>query len=182
MEQDQGIKKKKIRRFQEVELRESEFKKAGELDSDEFKDIRDEYFKGTFIYSLIAVMFGAAAAAFAIIYGYAIPTVWLILLAICISLAPVFGFRCIVFLILVSKIKKQDFYWHIGRITHRKRLWLPFFSRVLYYLVDDEYCSRVIFDPFYRKGTEVYFLYFPGFWGSSYIGGIVVRKKRDGEE
>ena len=104
MEQDQDVKKKKIRRFQEVELRESEFKKAGELDSDEFKDIRDEYFKGTFIYSLIAVMFGAAAAAFAIIYGYAIPTVWLILLAICISLAPVFGFRCIVFLILVSKI------------------------------------------------------------------------------
>jgi hypothetical protein len=48
-----------------------------------------------------------------------------------------------------------------------------------YYIVDDEYCSRVCFDPFYFKGTEVYFLYFPGFMRGSYLGGIVVRKKHD---
>ena len=33
------------------------------------------------------------------------------------------------------------------------------------------------FDPFYRKGTEVYFLYFPGFMRGSYMGGVVVKKK-----
>ena len=45
------------------------------------------------------------------------------------------------------------------------------------YIVDDEYCSRATFDPLYFKGTEVYFLYFPGSMEGSYIGGVVVRKK-----
>lgn len=40
-------------------------------------------------------------------------------------------------------------------------------------LDSDESC----FDPFYRKGTEVYFLYFPGFMRGSYMGGVVVKKK-----
>ena len=63
MEQDSDIKKKKIRRFQEVELRESEFKKASELDSEEFKNIHDEYFKRMVVYPLIFSFIAAAAFA-----------------------------------------------------------------------------------------------------------------------
>ncbi len=62
-----------------------------------------------------------------------------------------------------------------GYITHKKLLRTVFGWRQ-YYIVDNEYCSRTFLDPFYRKGTEVYFLYFPGFMNDSYMGGIVVRK------
>ena len=40
----------RITRFKEVELRETEFKKASELDDGEFEKIRSEYFRRTFVY------------------------------------------------------------------------------------------------------------------------------------
>lgn len=184
MEQDQGIKKKKIRRFQEVELRESEFKKASELDSEEFKNIHDEYFKRMVVYPLIFSFIAAAAFALwpsGVLYkmherSEVVWTVLMLLVASGGAIAVVLISRCIYSLVIVSKIKKQDFWWHVGHITSRRRLWLgPGIEH--YYIVDDEYCSRACFDPFYFKGTEVYFLHFPGFMRGSYMGGIVVRKK-----
>jgi hypothetical protein len=186
MEQDQDIKKKKIRRFQEVELRESEFRKACELDSDEFKNIRNEYFKRTFVNHLIWIIIWAAVFALwpaGVIYkvydrSEAVGGVLILLVAIGAAMCTFLAVRCIFSLVIISKINKQDFYWHEGHITRRKRLWtLPYLRMDFYYLVDDEYCSRTVFDPFYFKATEVYFLYFPDFMKSSLMGGIVVRKK-----
>lgn len=45
MVQNPDTKRVNITSFQEVRLTESEFKHARELDSDELKNIRDEYFK-----------------------------------------------------------------------------------------------------------------------------------------
>ena len=53
MNQDPDTKRKKIRCYKEVELRESEFKKASELDSDEFKNIHDD----TLLYSSLHFLF-----------------------------------------------------------------------------------------------------------------------------
>ena len=184
MEQYPNGTKEKIRRFKEVELRETEFKKASELDDGEFENIRSEYFRRTFVYPLI--VFFIAAALFVLwlvsrkqnwyvssdVIKYALLCPVVLIGAMGLYQIP----RCINSLVIISKIKKQDFYWHAGRITRRARLWLVL-GWEFYYIVDDEYCSRLIFDPRYRKGTEVYFLHFPDFMRSSYMGGIVVRKR-----
>lgn len=188
MEQNTDIKRVKIRHYQEVRLSESEFKNARELDSSELKSIRDEYFKRTFVYPLIGIIFSVVVAVlwFAgfieklYVFSDVITTVIMLLAASIIGMSAFWTVRCINSLTFVSKINQQDFYWHVGYITRRKSLWIiRFFCRDFYYLIDDKYCSRTVFDPFYRKGTEVYFLYFPGFMKSSYMGGIVVRKKHD---
>ena len=186
MEQDPNINRGKIKYFKEVELRESEFKKASELDSSEFKNIHDEFFMKTFVFPLI--LFFVSAAFFAVGYAFIIQTVivfsdaveyaLMFLVAFSAATAAYMIPRCIFSLIVVSRINKLDFWWHAGYITQRKRLWsIKFLRKDFYYIVDDEYCSQTIFDPLYRKGTEVYFLYLPGFMRYSYIGGIVVRKK-----
>ena len=184
MEQDLNTKKGNIRCFKEVELRESEFKKASELDSGEFKNIRDEYFKKTVIYPLIGIFIAAAVFALwpaGVIYKFyelseAISAVLMFLVACSAAVMVYLAVRCVFSLTIVAKINKQDFWWHAGRITRRKRLWSAFLRLDLYYIVDDEYCSRAVFDPFYIKKTEAYFLYFPGFMKNSLMGGIVVRK------
>ena len=184
MEQNKDTKKKRMRCFKEVELQESEFKKASELDPEEFKNIHDEYFKGTFVYSLVGIFIGAAVFALwpaGIIqmlheFSEGVEVAAMFLISFGGAMIPYFAVHCIFSLTIVSKINKQDFWWHTGIITHKKKLWIPL-SMKYYYIVDDEYCSQRYFDPFYRKGTEVYFLYFPGFMRSSYLGGIVVRKK-----
>lgn len=177
---------KKLTSFKKVELRESEFKKACELDGGEFENIRSEYFKETFVSPLIGIIIPAAVVVlwisgvlqqfyvFSDVINYAI----MFLAALSVTIVCYKIYRCIISLVIISKINKQDFYWHLGHITCRKRLWtvIPF-KKDHYYIVDDEYCSRIIFVPRYRKGTEVYFLYFPGSMEGSYIGGVVVRKK-----
>lgn len=187
MEQNTDIKRVKIRHYQQVRLSESEFKNARELDSSELKSIRDEYFKRTFVYPLIGIIFAAVVAVlwFAgfieklYVFSDVITTVIMLLVAFSIGMSAYLAVRCINSLIFVSKINQQDFYWHVGYITRWKSLWIVrFFCKDFYYLIDDKYCSRAVFDPIYRKGTEVYFLYFPGFMKSSYMGGIVVRKKQ----
>lgn len=183
MEQDPDNKKKTIRCFKEVELRESEFKKAGELDPDEIKNIRDEYLKRTVIYPLIWIVITAPVFVFGLacvlpkFYESSVAVLAVFFpIMLCGTLSISLAVRCISSLTILSKIKKQDFWWHAGTITRKKLLWIPL-SRKYYYIVDDEYCSQRYFDPFYRKGTEVYFLYFPNFMKSSYMGGIVVRRK-----
>ena len=185
MEQDPNINRGKIKYFKEVELRESEFKKASELDSSEFKNIHDEFFLKTVVFRLIGIFISAAffTAGYACIqtvnvFPDVVEYALMFLVAFSASIAAYLISRCIFSLIVVSRINKQDFWWHAGYITQRKRLWsIKFLRKDFYYIVDDEYCSQTIFDPLYRKGTEVYFLYLPGFMRYSYIGGIVVRKK-----
>ena len=185
MGQDQDIKKKNFRCYKEVKLRESEFKKASELDSDELKNIHDEYFKRTFVYYLIGILIGAAVFALypsGILFKLGefsepLSVALMFVVAFGGAMIPFFFVHCIFSLRIASKIKRKDFWCHEGRITHRKSLWSAFARMELYYIVDDEYCSRAIFDPFYIKKTEAYFLYFPGFMKSSLMGGIVVRKK-----
>lgn len=185
MEQYPDKKRGKINQYQKVIITESEFKKACELDSGELTNIRNEFFKRTFVYPLIGIIFAAVLFVLWIngiiqmlyVYSDVITTVVMLLVAFCIAMSAYWTVRCIDALIFVSKINKQDFYWRVGHITARRRLWTIKFLRMdFYYIIDDEYCSRTVFDPFYRKGTEVYFLCFPGFWESALIGGIVVKK------
>ena len=188
MEQDSNTQNGKIFCYQEVRLKESEFKNAHELDSSELKCIRDEYFKRTFTYTIIGIIVSAMLFVLWIngvidmlyVFSDVITTVIMLLVAFIWAMSAYLIVRCIIALEVVSKINKQEFYWHVGHITRKRRLWIKHsLMWEHYYIVDDEYCSRRVFDPVYKKGTEVYFLYFPGFKKSSYMGGIVVKKKHN---
>ena len=175
-----------ITSYQEVKLKESEFKKASDLDSSELKYIRDEYIKKRIGLSPVAIVISAVLFVLWItgviqklyVFSDVITNVIIFLLAFSWATSTYLVVRCIFTLQIVAKINKQDFYWHAGYITQKKLLWIAL-GWERYNIVDDEYCSRTVFDPFYRKGTEVYFIYFPGFMKSSYMGGIVVRKNHD---
>lgn len=169
-----------------MELRESEFEKASALDSSEFENIRNEFFKKTVVHPLIGIIIAAAVASLwftgviqkLYVISDVITTVLMFLVAFCIAMSAYLTAKCIMSLFIYFRINKKDFYWREGRITRKKLLWtVNYFRMDHYYLVDDEYCSRVAINPRYRTGTEVYFLYIPGFWESSCIGGIVVRKR-----
>lgn len=175
-----------IRSFDEMELRETEFEKASALDSSEFENIRNEFFKKTVVHPLIGIIISAAVASLwftgviqkLYVISEVITTALMFLVAFCIAMSAYLTVQCIMSLFIYFRINKKDFYWHEGRITRKKLLWTVKYLRMdHYYLVDDEYCSRVVINPRYRTGTEVYFLYIPGFWESSCIGGFVVRKR-----
>jgi hypothetical protein len=167
--------------YKEVKLLASEFEKANALDDSELKKIRSEYFKGTFVYSLIVIMIGIAVAVYMIFWGYTISVTLLIPAALCIALVPFGILRCIMSFIIVSKIDKRDFFWHTGSIRGTELLrptkGAGRRQRRFYYLIDDKYNSYIAFSPLYKKGTSVYYLYFPVFSERNYIGGVVVRKK-----
>ena len=59
MEQYPDKKREKIKQYQKVIITESEFKKACELDSGELTNIRNEFFKRTFVYPFIGIIFAA---------------------------------------------------------------------------------------------------------------------------
>ncbi len=175
-----------IRSFDEMELRETEFEKASALDSSEFENIRNEFFKKTVVHPLIGIIISAAVASLwftgviqkLYVISDVITIALMFLVAFCIAMSAYLTVQCIMSLFIYFRINKKDFYWHEGRITRKKLLWtVKYFRMDHYYLVDDEYCSRVAINPRYRTGTEVYFLYIPGFWESSCIGGFVVRKR-----
>jgi hypothetical protein len=175
-----------IRSFDEMELRETEFEKASALDSSEFENIRNEFFKKTVVHPLIGIIIAAAVASLwftgviqkLYVISDVITIALMFLVAFCIAMSAYLTVQCIMSLFIYFRINKKDFYWHEGRITRKKLLWTVKYLRMdHYYLVDDEYCSRVAINPRYRTGTEVYFLYIPGFWESSCIGGFVVRKR-----
>ena len=175
-----------IRSFDEMELRETEFEKASALDSSEFENIRNEFFKKTVVHPLIGIIISAAVASLwftgviqkLYVISEVITTALMFLVAFCIAMSAYLTAQCIMSLFIYFRINKKDFYWREGRITRKKLLWtVKYLRKDHYYLVDDEYCSRVVFNPHYSKGTEVYYLYFPEFWKSSYMGGLVVRRK-----
>ena len=169
-----------------MELRETEFEKASALDSSEFENIRNEFFKKTVVHPLIGIIIAAAVASLwftgviqkLYVISDVITTALMFLVAFCMAMSAYLTAQCIMSLFIYFRINKKDFYWREGRITRKKGLWtVKYFRMDHYYLVDDEYCSRVAINPRYRTGTEVYFLYIPGFWESSCIGGFVVRKR-----
>ncbi len=169
-----------------MELRETEFEKASALDSSEFENIRNEFFKKTVVHPLIEIIISAVVASLwftgviqkLYVISDVITTALMFLVAFCIAMSAYLTAQCIMSLFIYFRINKKDFYWREGRITRKKGLWTVKYLRMdHYYLVDDEYCSRVALNPRYRTGTEVYFLYIPGFWESSCIGGLVVRKR-----
>ena len=175
-----------ISEYREAVLSETEFKKAGELDSSEFENIRKEFIRRNFVIRIIGIVIAATVAVLwnagvfkpLYVYSNVIKYAFMFLAACCIVISIMLTVRCITSLIFFAKINRKDFYWHAGRITVRKKIWIvKFTSWDHYYIIDDEYCSRVVFNPHYSKGTEVYYLYFPEFWKSSYMGGLVVRRK-----
>ncbi len=183
MAQNPDTSKCNITCFQKVRLTEPEFKHAHELDSDELKNIRDEYIKRRIGFAPVGIVIAAVLFVLWItgvieklsVFSEVIEGVILFLFAVSWGTSAYLVVRCIFALGIVSHIKKQNFYWHVGYITHKKLLW-TFLKWENYYIVDNEYCSRTDFDPFYKRGTEVYFLYFPAIMKNSYMGGIVVRK------
>jgi len=166
-----------------------ELKSASEMDDSTIKSIQDEYFKRTFVYSIIGVFIATTVVALWLFGVIKIPRVTGLELSDVISLLLMFlvafsggmaGFliyRCIFALIIASKIKKQLFLWGRGFIRDKEWKYPGTWGRKqIYYSVDDKYFAQVSVNPKYRKGTEVYFLRFPGYLSeTSSIGGAVVR-------
>lgn len=178
----------KITEYREVILSETEFKKASELDSSEYEYIRKRYIRDNVIRNLFGIAFATVVTALwftdittkVMEFSEVIGNVLLFVVAFSIAISAYLTARIFMSLAFFPKIYKQDFYCHVGNITRKKYLWsIKYLRKDHYYIIDDEYCSRAALNPYYRKGTEVYFLYFPGFWERSYIGGIVVKKIHD---
>lgn len=174
-----------------------ELKNADEMDETLLKSIQDEYFKGVAVYSFIMFLF---AAVFVALYMFdVIPqppliplskalsdgvtvsdivlTVLVVLVAVCLTVMVYQIVRCVYFFIVFAKIKKQKFCWGEGVLKGRRMKWPGTWGRKRsYYSVDDRYFAETMFSPRYRKGTEVYFLYFPGFCESFHFGGVVIRR------
>ena len=159
----------------------SEFKDASELDDTTIKYIQNEFFKKTFVVPFIVVVISVAVFAlwaFEIIPKVFGPsdfydTVVFILLPLSCAFATTLNIRCIFSLIIVSKIRKKKFLWYLGFIRGKNWRYPVAFSKMhKYYSVDDKYFALLSVNPIYKKGTPVYFLYFPK---GANIGGAVVR-------
>jgi hypothetical protein len=159
----------------------SEFKDASELDDTTIKYIQNEFFKKTFVVPFIVVVISVAVFAlwaFEIIPKVFGPsdlydTVVFILVPLSGAFATTLNIRCIFSLIIVSKIRKKKFLWYLGFIRGKNWRYPVAFSKMhKYYSVDDKYFALLSVNPIYKKGTPVYFLYFPK---GANIGGAVVR-------
>ena len=159
----------------------SEFKDASELDDTTIKYIRNEFFKKTFVVPFIVVVISVAVFAlwaFEIIPKVFGPsdfydTVVFILVPLSCAFVTTLNIRCIFSLIIVSKIRKKKFLWYLGFIRGKNWRYPVAFSKMhKYYSVDDKYFALLSVNLIYKKGTPVYFLYFPK---DANIGGAVVR-------
>mgnify|MGYP006328326689 CR=1 FL=1 len=146
----------------------NEFNSAKELDEWIISEIKREYFMGTFVYSIIAIAISAVLVAVTILLAvYEVPVITTLMVIIsgvaAVWLTPVLIFRCIMGLIIYFKIKSHVFVWRTGFIDgyDAVRVKLTRRSFNYFYLIDDEYYSSIIASPLYRKGTEVYVLYYP---------------------
>ena len=179
-----------------------ELKNASEMDEALLKSIQDEYFKRAVVYSSIKIIF-CGAFALLCVFGVipqppvmplsqvlsegvkvsdAILSVLMILAAVCATIAVYQIVRCVNFLMILSKIKKQNFMWCEGTVKGRQLKYPGTWGKMeSYYSIDDKYFAGTLFNPKYRKGTEVYFLYFPGFSESLHFGGAVIRKTSEME-
>ena len=179
-----------------------ELKSADEMDEALLKSIQDEYFKRAVVYSSIKILF---CGAFALLHVFgvipqppvmplsqllseglkvsdAILSVLMILAMVCATIAVYQIVRCVNFLMILSKIKKQNFMWSEGTVKGSLLKYPGTWGKMeSYYSIDDKYFAGTLFNPKYRKGTEVYFLYFPGFSESLHFGGAVIRKTSEME-
>ena len=163
----------------------NELKSVRELDDALVKRIQGEYFKATFVHSCIALIIPAVIMVLWILgvvqmaYGISefITNALILLVAISITIFFLNIFRCIASLIFVLKINNKNFLWHEGTIIGKTWKYPATFSKKRkYYSIDDKYFAETfLVNPVYKKGTEVYFLYFPGTSENSTIGGVVVK-------
>ena len=156
-----------------------EFKSASEMDDSTLRGIRKEYFKKTFVYPLIGFLIAIAVAAVCVtgvitaLFGSSdlLDTVFLILVPLCGVIVILSEARCILSLITVIKIIRKKFLWYKGVIRGKEWRYPTTFSKSnKYYSVDDKYFALILANPYYKKGTEVYYLYFPK---SPYAGAVV---------
>ena len=146
----------------------NEFNSATQLDEWEISEIKREYFMGTFVYSIVAIAISVAMVAVTfLLFYYEVPVITTLMVIIssftASGLIPFLIFRSVMALIIFFKINSHVFVWRTGHIdrydavraegNHRSHYYL--------YLIDDEYYSSIIASPLYRKGAEVYVLYFP---------------------
>lgn len=164
----------------------SEFKSADELDDATLMSIRKKYFKGTFVVPFIvslisiAILNGCVLLSDDIIRIFGPSDIYdtavLIVGPLCGALACVLTIRWIFSLIIVSKIRRKKFLYYLGFIRGKNWRYPASFSRMhKYYSVADKYFALLMVNPIYKKGTGVYFLYFPGLSDHSSIGGAVVK-------
>ena len=164
----------------------SEFKSASELNDSTLKNIRKKYFKKTFITPFVLSLISVAVVNGWLFFSDTISSILgpsdfldmavLIVVPLCGALATVMVVRCIFSLIIVSKIRRKKFLWYLGFIRGKNWRYPNSFSRMhKYYSVADKYFALISVNPIYKKGTGVYFLYFPGLSDHSSIGGAVVK-------
>jgi hypothetical protein len=160
-----------------------ELKLSSEMDDTLLKSIQDEYFKKTCVYPLIAILISLSVMALWI--SEVIPKtfgqsdiydmVFLILVPLSGGVICLDAVRCIISLQMISGIKNREFRWYAGSMQGlRWRFPGTYTGFMLYYSVDGKYFGQILLNPFYRKGTEVYFLHFPGMSGIASTGGIIV--------
>ena len=163
------------------------------MDKNYINKIRNEYFKGTFSYSFIALIIEIVVLILGIRFiipvvnffgnrfALYIITVFLIAIAISVGTIPLFFIRCIIALFIFSKINKQEFLWYIGKISSREAHNLEDWDRKkeVFCVIDGKYYCNMLTSPLYKKETTVYFLYFPETlpWIFKYLDGAVVKKK-----
>ena len=146
----------------------NEFNSAKELDEWIISEIKREYFMGTFVYSIIAIAISAVLVAVTILLAvYEVPVITTLMVIIAsvaaAGLIPLLIYRSVMALIIFFKIKSHVFVWRTGYIDGYDAVRVEGNHRSFYYfyLIDDEYYSSIIASPLYRKGAEVYVLYFP---------------------
>ena len=83
--------------------------------------------------------------------------------------------RIVAGLITSGRIGRCDFLWDTGVMNGFDVVWGR--NIHVYAKVDDDFYCSVTVNPFYRKGTEVYFLAIGGRWEQA--EGIMVRRYAD---
>ena len=159
----------------------TEFGKPHELSEASLKDIDKEYFKGAIVPYLVTTLItgiigygGIGISIYNLFEWTVIP------ISLCCAMALYGFYRLIMALIYFPKIKKREFLWYAGNITGRKADSLIEWGkkRYMFYEIDDKYyCTTLTSPAFYKKGTAVYLLYFPGPLFFRYLDGAVVRIK-----
>ena len=146
----------------------NEFNSAKELDEWIISEIKREYFMGTFVYSIIAIAISAVLVAVTFLLAhYEVPVITTLMVIIAsvaaAGLIPFLIFRSVIALIIFFKINSHVFVWRTGYIDGYDAVRVKLTRRSFYYfyLIDDEYYCSIIASPLYRKGAEVYVLYFP---------------------
>ena len=146
----------------------NEFNSATQLDEWEISEIKREYFMWTFVYSIIGIaLLAVLGAVTCLLFYYEVPVITLFMVIIgtmsVVMGIPLLTFRAVMALIVFFKINSHVFVWRTGYIDGFDSVRIEGARRGhhYFYLIDDEYYCNIVNSPLYRKGKEVYVLYFP---------------------